>query len=70
QVSIDDRRRCELANILRDNDSREALIGQWMSLIEEKSETELLNIDKLLILLTGILDFLDQGCVEALEDSL
>ncbi|CAF4857630.1 unnamed protein product, partial [Rotaria magnacalcarata] len=44
QVSIDDRRRCELANILRDNDSREALIGQWMSLIEEKSETELLNI--------------------------
>ena len=62
QVSIDDCRRYELANILRDKECREMvrinitfssvfcifyflqLIGQWMNLIEEKRETDLLDI--------------------------
>ncbi|CAF3855536.1 unnamed protein product, partial [Rotaria sp. Silwood1] len=70
QVSIDDCRRLELANILRDKESREALIGQWMFLIEEKNETELLNIEKLLILLAGICDYLDQANANSLEHAL
>ncbi|CAF1581908.1 unnamed protein product [Adineta steineri] len=70
QVSLDDCRRYELANILRDKPNREMLIGQWMYLIEEKQETEILNIAKLLILLSGICDYLDKGNVDSLENAL
>ncbi|UJR22105.1 hypothetical protein I4U23_025170 [Adineta vaga] len=59
QISIDDRRRSELMNILRDNDSREDLLGQWMDLIDEKNETEVLTIDRLRILLSGICEYLE-----------
>ncbi|CAF3198590.1 unnamed protein product [Rotaria sp. Silwood2] len=44
QVSIDNCRRSELMHILRDNDSREDLLGKWMDLIDEKNETEVLTI--------------------------
>ncbi|CAF4364030.1 unnamed protein product [Rotaria sp. Silwood2] len=50
QVSIDDCRRLELANILRDKESREA--------------------EKLLILLAGICDYLDQGNADSLKHAL
>ncbi|CAF4592052.1 unnamed protein product [Rotaria sp. Silwood1] len=70
QISIDDRRRSELANFLRDEESRAYLVNQWMSLIEEKSETEQLTTKKLSILLDGICDYLDQGNVGSLENAL
>ncbi|CAF0727583.1 unnamed protein product [Rotaria sordida] len=70
QISIDDRRRLKLANLLRDKDNRTALINQWLSLIEEKRETDLLDIKKLLILFDGICDYLDHGNVYALGNTL
>ncbi|CAF4099468.1 unnamed protein product, partial [Rotaria sp. Silwood2] len=70
QISIDDCRRTELASFLRDKEIRVDLINQWMVLIEEKNETERLNIRELLILLDGICDYLDQGNVDSLGHAL
>ncbi|CAF1521899.1 unnamed protein product [Adineta ricciae] len=70
QVSIDDRRRSELMNIIRDNDSREDLLGQWMDLIDEKNETEVLTIDKLRILLSGICEYLEDLNERSLQIAL
>ncbi|CAF1115567.1 unnamed protein product [Rotaria sordida] len=70
QISIDDRRRSELMHILRDNDSREDLLGQWMDLIDEKNETEVLTIDKLRILLLGICEYLEDSNERSLQNAL
>ncbi|CAF2127693.1 unnamed protein product [Rotaria magnacalcarata] len=70
QISIDDRRRTELMNILRDNDSREDLLGQWMDLIDEKNETEVLTIDKLRVLLSGICEYLEDSSELSLQAAL
>jgi hypothetical protein len=57
-------------NILRDNDSREDLLGQWMDLIDDKNETELLTIDKLRILLSGICEYLEDLNERSLQTAL
>ncbi|CAF3618392.1 unnamed protein product [Rotaria sp. Silwood1] len=70
QISIDNCRRSELMHILRDNDSREDLLGKWMDLIDEKNETEILTIDKLRILLSGICDYLEDSNEQYLRTAL
>ncbi|UJR26998.1 hypothetical protein I4U23_008305 [Adineta vaga] len=70
QVSIDDRRRLELATIFGDEDNEEMLIDHWMSLIEEKKETNLLDTDKLSILLSGIRNYLTKENADSLKNAL
>ncbi|CAF0791592.1 unnamed protein product [Adineta ricciae] len=70
QISVDDRRRSQLATIFRDEDNEEMLIDNWMSFITEKRETNLLNEDKLAILLDGICDYLDKENADSLKQAL
>jgi len=70
QPSLDDGRRAELANILRDNESRENLLGQWMDLIDEKNETEILTIEKLRVLLSAICKYLESLSPDVLKAAL
>lgn len=70
QVSIDQSRRLKLLTILREPESRAAITNQWMDFIEETRATEVLDTDKLQILIGGMCDYIDNDNDEFLEKSL